>query len=344
MQIYLLRSNFKILFSLISSGQNRGLPGRFLYFSVMQSSGTPVTQGNWFGRPYPAEFAVRPSLIRAGLFGLFVAVFLGYFEPFGISRLPERLLLPVVTTFGCITFACIVLVAIGLPRLMPGAFAEERWTVGREFAHTMLNFILIGTANAVAIYLWDFTNQPFSSLLISIQGGTFAVGIIPVLFFLYYDQNRFLRRHLAKAGEANSQLGSLSAKAEPEEVVAAAPAPLMTLLNESGKPELQLPPASLLCIRSDGNYLEVYYRVGEELQKHLLRNRIKSVLPALSAATFVQCHRSYVVSLQDVRQVMGNARGYELQVEGLPFTVPVSRGKASEVLELLQGQKANQLA
>ena len=79
-------------------------------------------------------------------------------------------------------------------------------------------------------------------------------------------------------------------------------------------------------IKSDGNYSTVYLKKGDELRKKMIRNTLKSLENELiNMEKIVRCHKSYIVNLNKVKQVTGNARGYNFILEGLEMTIPVSR-------------------
>lgn len=284
---------------------------------------------SWLQKPFPATFELRPNAIRALLFGAFVFAFLWYFQPFGMHQVSDEHMFFIALHFGLITIGCIIVTNVTLPWLLGDKIREEHWTTGKEILMTALNFLVIGTANVFYLKGSGLSDTSFWDLFFYLQGATFAIGIIPVVFFVYVDQARFLKKHLAKAQEADAGLvQEAGAPPQSEENILFA--------NEAGKTELQLPPADVLYIRSDGNYLEIFFRESGQTKKHLLRNRIKEVAELLPSPPFVQCHRSYIVNLSKVRKVSGNARGYELSLADSAGVVPVSRSKAEQVLQQLK--------
>ena len=46
---------------------------------------------------------------------------------------------------------------------------------------------------------------------------------------------------------------------------------------------------------------------------------------------FFRCHRTYLVNLDRVGHVSGNAQGYKLHLEGIDNLVPVSRSLNEEI-------------
>lgn len=58
----------------------------------------------------------------------------------------------------------------------------------------------------------------------------------------------------------------------------------------------------------------------------MLRSTLRRMEDALASwPQFFRCHRTYLVNLDKVAHVSGNAQGYRLHLEGLDDTIPVSR-------------------
>jgi DNA-binding LytR/AlgR family response regulator len=112
---------------------------------------------------------------------------------------------------------------------------------------------------------------------------------------------------------------------------------LISFYSENGKFEIKLFVHDILFVKSEGNYLEIYYMNNESTEsKHLIRNRLKNVSDILPSEVFFQCHKSYVVNLEKINRVDGNARDLNLYVYGISHKIPVSRGKSSGLLSFLK--------
>ncbi len=49
----------------------------------------------------------------------------------------------------------------------------------------------------------------------------------------------------------------------------------------------------------------------------------------------IRCHKSYIVNLNKVNRISGNAKGYKLQIDELDFLIPVSRSLGIDDLNQL---------
>ena len=68
----------------------------------------------------------------------------------------------------------------------------------------------------------------------------------------------------------------------------------------------------------------------------LIRNSIKSIEEQLIIfKNIIRCHRSYIVNLDMVSKMSGNARNFNLHIEKLGFKIPVSRSFPKEIFKKL---------
>ena len=84
-------------------------------------------------------------------------------------------------------------------------------------------------------------------------------------------------------------------------------------------------------VEADGAYVVVH--AGS--QRHVLRETLSAVLERLGAQSFIRIHRSAGINLAHVKAVKRGAKGLEVQLSD-GRRVPVSRRKASELVELLR--------
>ncbi|RYZ20584.1 MAG: LytTR family transcriptional regulator, partial [Sphingobacteriales bacterium] len=81
-----------------------------------------------------------------------------------------------------------------------------------------------------------------------------------------------------------------------------------------------------LYIESSDNYSTVVYLKNNQPVKTLLRSSLSRLETQLSGnAVLVRCHRSFIVNLENVEKVTGNAQGYKLHLHEGNFQIPVAR-------------------
>ena len=90
--------------------------------------------------------------------------------------------------------------------------------------------------------------------------------------------------------------------------------------------ELEILPEHFLYAKADDNYVEVYHLMNEQKQRKVIRNSLKSIHAFLpTQINFYRCHKSYVINLDYVNHISGNAQGYKFHLKNTEELIPVSR-------------------
>ena len=89
--------------------------------------------------------------------------------------------------------------------------------------------------------------------------------------------------------------------------------------------DLTLPINDLLYIESRKNNVCVCYRNEGKTVKTELRSTLAALKAALPYDNIFQCHRSFLVNINNISSAKGNSNGYQLHLSGCDDTVPVSR-------------------
>lgn len=291
-------------------------------------------------QPYPTEESVRRILIKTVAIGSFVGLFLLIFQPFGLDDWQPSAKALKIMGFGIVTMLVMVADALLLPVFFPHYFLDQHWTVGREIIRTLLLVVLIAIGNR--FYLaWLFNTTSLSYSWLPIMGMTFIVGIFPTIGAILLNYIVQLRKYSHAAAEIADR-SDLSQQREPwlqEQVSAVRPADtpdsMLNLVADNEKDSLILRAEKLLFIESSDNYCTVVYLActvagAEQTLKPLLRTSLSRLETQIAGrqglqSHLVRCHRSYIVNLNRVERVTGNAQGYKLHMFGGQFQVPVAR-------------------
>ena len=90
--------------------------------------------------------------------------------------------------------------------------------------------------------------------------------------------------------------------------------------------DLQLPINDLLYIEAQKNNVVVCYVKEGKPSTMELHTTLAAVLDDLQPYDNIfQCHRSFVVNLNNITSAQGNSNGYQLRLGNCPAVVPVSR-------------------
>jgi len=278
-----------------------------------------------FNQPTPLHSGIKKNLIRYASVGLFVALFLIIFQPFGTDAVQMDHKNIFLAGYGVIVMMTFMFSFIVIPRLFPGIVNEEKWLVWKQIL--LLVFTLILTFSICYIYQaywfdYKMSFKGFSSFFITV----FPISIFPCVVIALLDYIHKLKKHQAVAHTLNDQLG--------EQVNDDS---LINFLDDKGRETFNIRMDHLLYVQAANNYIEINYLDEGEVKRELIRNTISKVESQIYNDSIVRCHRSYLVNMDKVGRITGNAQGYKIH---FPFTaehiVPVSRSKGKILLDLMK--------
>ena len=276
-------------------------------------------------QPYPSEDDFWRQLRKAAAIGLFIGLFLAVFQPFRLSSWETTNKLWKLLGFGLITFVVTAFDFTVWQRLFPNQFSDAHWTVGREILLVSGNILLIAIGNRLYLEGLLTEGQNSGTGWLGMIMITFLIGLFPVIALVMLNYITQLRKYT----EAAAKLPTHVAHANEPQILGSTTT--LTLVADNEKDTLTLRPDSLLFIESSDNYCTVVYLknnpVGPDLPvKPLLRSSLSRLeAQIIGRPNIVRCHRSYVVNLDRVERVTGNAQGYKLHLPGGQFQVPVAR-------------------
>ncbi len=282
----------------------------------------------WLRQPFPL-LNDRRRTWRMVLIGfLFVTFFLYFFQPFGLQAAPGQAsqIFILCLEYGMVTL--VVLLLWGwVTRVLPYVFQEEKWQVWKEILANLAVVALIATGNL--LYTHFRFDAPLSwYLLWRWQVVTWGVGIFPTLYGVFHKQLQLTRRFSTEAGLLSKKM-----EQQHEQTSADHSPVLINLQGENQGESLSLTTDQLHYLAAADNYVQVFYMENEQLKSRMLRSTLKKMEDALAAyPQFFRCHRTYLVNLDKVRHLTGNAQGYRLQLVHQEETVPVSRN-LNEVIQ-----------
>lgn len=299
---------------------------------------------NFLKRPHPFIFTPMSYLIP----GVVVFILMFVLSPFGLSNLPTHSQLLYALLFGLIGIAGVLLTITSLRLIVPAFMKEEKWTIGKEALLVILVIFAISILIYISFLLLGFISENSISLLTDVLFKTIGISILPITLLILYEQLTHQKKKLKQARELTQELRQRSVKKSQEkstEAKGSIESPTTSssagilLEAENGNIELRVNPRQLVYLKSDGNYVEVFYTNSEgELKKKLIRNRLKSLLEQLPESVFFRCHKSYVVNSDHIISVNGNARNLELSLAQCDEPIPVSRSKSDELKQFLRSR------
>ena len=111
---------------------------------------------------------------------------------------------------------------------------------------------------------------------------------------------------------------------------------LYKFISENKKENLELQPSNILFICAADNYIEVFYvNKNNELEKKLIRSKIKTIENDVHNNFLVKTHRSYLCNLKNVSKISKIQNNYFLNFDIYNLKTPVSSQNIEHVFNEL---------
>ncbi len=273
-------------------------------------------------QPYPArDPRYSRAILQALLSGLLIAFILIVFQPFGSYNWQHPYKNVILGGYGLVAVVGNLIDFVITQKLFRPYFTESNWIVWKEILRNMAGFVLAGFFCVVYGSAVGF--MPFSLTQIGYMVAVcFMVGAFPATILILLNYAYLSHKYSAPIQPAPQPQTIVT----PDEDV-------LTLVAENEKDTLIIPADNLLYIAASDNYCTVFHMENEKLNKTLLRSSLSRLESQINYSRIVRCHRSYLVNLDKVSSVSGNAQGYKLYVDVAAEPVPVSRSYNAVVKE-----------
>ncbi len=262
-----------------------------------------------------------PQLVwkKALALGVFITFFLLVFQPFGLQDLQLGSRVAVVFGYGLLTFLIIIFNQSMIPLVFPSVFQESKWTVLSQILWLSWNVVAVAIANYFyAVYCFNFVNSFYAFRLLLFY--TLLTSIIPIAVLTIVSYNQKLRENFRKASLLNETLShqlSLSEGGEDDELL---------IFSSNGKDKVKTSVTQLLYIESLGNYAKISWLEDQKVSEKMIRNTLKNIEKQLDdRKNILKTHKAFIVNLDQIEAVSGNAQGYKLTLKNGISQVPVSR-------------------
>jgi hypothetical protein len=269
--------------------------------------------GLFLSQPYPFYYKGKTLALITGFIFFGTLVFLYFFEPF-IVYTPEHKMPYFWISFIHSCTPVVIITSLWLIKASP--FQEETWNVQKEILLITAFLILVGLVQfLIRDLIYDNSENWSRKYLLEEIRNTLLIGSLFAILFTSLNFNRLNIRNVKKARELN-----------------AAPHPLKLTSNKIIQIEtsvksdaFELNIDSLLFAKAVGNYVEIYLKEASPGMV-LKRITLKDISTVLSPfPNMIRTHRSYLVNLDFVQKVTGNAQGYKLQLSNCAEKIPVAR-------------------
>ena len=241
------------------------------------------------------------------VYSVIVFLILYLLQPFGFNEYNGNKFL-VSLIFGAVTFGCCCLYGFAIQPLQKKV---SPWRIWHEALSVLIMTLFVCICNIFVFSIVFHSSISLELILLSLYW-TFIIGIFITVFSVSLNYHRYLR----------SQLETLLDKTTEVQTDI-----IVTIHDTSVRGnDLQLPINDLLYIEAQKNNVLVRYMKDNDINTTELHTTLTAVLDDLKEyENIFQCHRSFVVNLNNITSAQGNSNGYQLILGKCPVIVPVSR-------------------
>lgn len=261
----------------------------------------------FLSQPYPFYFQGKSLWIITGLL-FFMTLFFGYlFKPFDVYVPEHKMNYFWISLIHAVI--PIVVILLFLIITIP-ANIEENWTIKKEFVLISVFLLLIGIAQfLIRDIIYDNPNNWSWPYLYEEIRNTFLSGSLFSFILISLNFNRLNIKNNRNAHIINSSNGFQS-----------------TIVSEKTQIDnsiLDFNIENFIFAKSEGNYVELFF---DDTTKSLKRITIKELELSLNPySNILKTHRSYLVNINQIENIAGNAQGYKLKLKNHTDKIPVSR-------------------
>lgn len=275
----------------------------------------------FLNKPYPSDHDFASGLKSATGVSIFLVIFFLIFQPFGISSVAPEIRYKAILLYGVVNFIATFLVFFLLKFIFPTFYREENWVIWKEIIRFIILFLFI-TVGCMLVNHALFDHSINLGKILLLYGFVLSIGVLPVSFSILSKYNRQLKKHLLEAQSMNDSISKTLD--EFEDILEEEN--LITLHSDNKNEVLTLKPKQFLFAESSANYVTIHYTEDGILKKEMLRTTMKNLSNGLELQEhIIRCHRSFFINLNQIKNVSGDSRGYEIHLLQDMGVVPVSR-------------------
>ncbi len=214
-------------------------------------------------------------------------------------------------------------------KVFPSAFAEESWTLGRELLYIVYQM----TSVAFAVWLFNtfrglhsLSEYPYLYVLLMV----FSVGVLPYSLITVFRHNRMLRNNLQHAAQMNQYTQVSKRESQVNQVL------FVPKLMEKIRLE------DFYYAESKGNDLLLFCVVEGEILQYSIRYTLNQFEDDnRQHEALFRCHRSFLIHMDKIRKIEGNASGFQVLLHPQVHTIMVSRTKTRDFQGKMEKKKGN---
>jgi hypothetical protein len=240
------------------------------------------------------------------------------FQPFGLQLFAHEQKNILLLGYGLVTFIVLFFDMYILQWIIPKLFNEEKWFILSEMVYQVWIVLSISLGNYLYSTMFHITRWRGMEGMLIFTSFTIAIAVIPIVGIIVFSHYYLLRKNLKGADELTQLIQKKENHAKEGNRI--------ILESENKNQSVITTSFQLLCVESQGNYVNTWCLEDGRIVHRVLRNTMKNIEDQLDGANgLFRCHRAYIINLRYIEKAEGNSQGFQLKVRHLSKKVPVAR-------------------
>lgn len=258
---------------------------------------------DFLAQPLPILDTFREKLFLIVFCGTFATFFLFYYNPMNANHWQHDSPIGSFLTVWSAGILGAIVLAISQFLLRP-KFNLMTFNVGQFSLWLILEFWLL---SLLFFFLFREKKVPLFEEYFFVLQSTVSIAIIPYALACLLLAVRKLSRQ-----PPTSTLPII-------QQVPPAPLAQYSFKDENGKIMLAINLKQLLCLKSESNYIAIFFLQNEKVEKKLIRSNLKKLSNELKVfPNLLRVHRSYMVNLENIASVQRKKGSYQIELNKLP--------------------------
>ncbi len=286
-------------------------------------------------QPYPFETDIKTHYKRHFFIGCFIAFFLIVIQPFSVNLWETDNKVLKLLGYGVVSFVMPCLLTTAIFAFFKPQNEDEKWVVGKEIMLMIAILFSVAIGNifyALSLKIMELSIGNFIGSLLSVV----ILGIFPLTASVFLKYSRYKALNEREASVLDDNLHDFQQKNQDRSEIEAKKDNNVALIAENEKDIIELNIDYLQYIESADNYANIVFLDQNKLKKELLRGTLKRFEQQISQPFVMRCHRSFIVNLNQVANISGNAQGYRITLKNNDTIIPVARNYGASILEKLK--------
>ena len=281
----------------------------------------------WLKKPFPFYENIQQKLFIPTFFTLIIVlgiIILNYSNKkyFSFANTVD------IFGYGLVVILVSLLFSLFFPAIFPKLFDPEKWNIQKTLIFLIVSVITIGIVVGIIAFYKENPNTSLLFYIFRIILRSIILSILPLIILVFIAERRLYKQN-------NKDVIEMMKNIKPNDLLRTSNHKFIFAKNT--KDEIIINENNLFFIKAEGNYCYLFYEKKGEIKKSLIRTSLKSIENIVSVSNqFIRCHKSYVLNLEKVNNVTGNAKGYTFYLIKNDYKIPVSRNISKSVIEKIK--------